>query len=91
MNFETCYYCHRDAEYLCDQPIKGPEGKYIYPETTCDKQLCDHHRFHEPGNIFICGSDGCGYEDGYEDGFDYCFEHGVEHGFDAPDLKGIHS
>lgn len=82
MNFEECAYCHRPAEYLCDMPLKGKDGFFLPGPVTCDKPLCEHHRFNDGVIIFFCGK-----HSGVEYGHDYCYEHGIEKGFEPVNLK----
>jgi hypothetical protein len=41
-----CSYCDRPARYQCDEPVG--------PSATCDRWLCDRHRFPNGADVDHC-------------------------------------
>ena len=66
---QRCYYCRRQAVYLCDFVLTGPAERQkmqsagmtgdemLSATRTCDRPLCQEHRVNL-GQVFFCGKDG---------------------------------
>lgn len=70
-----CYKCDRPALFLCDAivpPDNEFQATYLTTDPTCDKPMCEHHKFTANVQLFICGPAGV-----EAPSREYCHEHEI--------------